>query len=163
MASLIFQKRFPDAVSSLHRPCIASTSCTSYRSNIATTKHTNIYNAITLNKREIDRVHKNEKYIATVSIKQKAVDCIKTALRSWFNATRISSRMASKTMTFVTSISTIFMEPYVNEQTDKKKMILQRSALSEQRYRRFRLRSDSRTCCQNKQNGGQRSSTLVSK
>ena len=40
-----------------------------------------IYNAITLNKREIDRVHKKELYIATVSIKQKAVDCIKTTLQ----------------------------------------------------------------------------------
>ena len=122
-----------------------------------------IYNAITLNKREIDRVHKNGLYTATVSIKQKAVDRIKTALRSWFNATRISARMTSKTMTFVTSISTIVMERYVNEQTVKKKMILQRIALSKRRYRRFRLRTDSRTCCQNKQNGGQRSSTLVSK
>ena len=117
--------------------------------------HNNVYNAITLNKREIDRVHKNELYIATVSIKQNAVDRIKTALWFWFNATRISTRMTSKTMTFVTSISTIVMERYVNEQTDKKKMILQRSALSERRYRRFRLRSDSPTCCQNKQNGGQ--------
>ena len=121
------------------------------------------YNAITLNKREIDGAHKNKLYIATVSIKQKAVDRIKTALRFWFNATRISARMTSKTMTSVKSISTIVMERYVNEQTDKKKMILQRSALSERQYRRFRLRSDSRTCCQNKQNGGQRSSTLVSK
>ena len=126
------------------------------------TTDTFIYNAIALNKREIDRVHKNELYIATVSIKQKAVDRIKTALRFWLNATRISARMTSKTMTFVTSVSSIVMERYVNEQTDKK-MILQRSALSERRYRRFRLRSDSRTCCQNKQNGGQRSSTLVSK
>ena len=92
-----------------------------------------VYNAITLNKREIDRVHKNELYIATVSIKQKAVDRIKTALRFWFYATRISARMTSKTMTFVTSISTIVMERYVNERTDKKKMILQRSALSERR------------------------------
>ena len=121
------------------------------------------YNAITLNKREIDRVHKNELYIATVSIKQKAVDRIKTALRFWFNATRISARMTSITTTFVTSISAIVMELYVNEQTDEKKIILQRSALSERRYRRFRLRSDSCTCCQNKQNGGQRSSSLVSK
>ena len=32
----LVQKRFPDDVSSLHRLCIASTSCT--RSNIATTK-----------------------------------------------------------------------------------------------------------------------------
>ena len=55
--------------------------------------YSNIYNAITLNKREIDRVHKNELYIATVSIKQRAVDRIKTALRFWFNATRISARM----------------------------------------------------------------------
>ena len=122
-----------------------------------------IYNAITLNKREIDRVHKNELYIATVSIKQKVVDRIKTALRFWFNATRISARMTPKTKTFVTSISTIVMERYVNEQTDKKTTILQRSALSERRYLRFRMRSDSRTCCQNIQNGGERSSTLVSK
>ena len=106
---------------------------------------------------------KKELYIATVSIKQKAVGRIKTALRFWFNATRISVRITSKTMTFVTSISTIVMESYVNEQTYKKKMILQRSAQSERRYRRLFLRSDSRTCCQNKQNGGQRSSTIVSK
>ena len=84
-----------------------------------------------LNKREIDGVHKNELYIATVGIKQKAVDHIKTALRFWFNAARISARMTSKTMTSVTSISTIVMECYVNEQTDKKKLILQQSALSE--------------------------------
>ena len=88
------------------------------------------YNAITLNKREIDRVYKNDLYIATVSIKQKAVDRIKTALRFWFNATRISARMTSKTTTFVTSISAIVIERYVNEQTDEKKVILQRNALS---------------------------------
>ena len=121
------------------------------------------YNAITLNKREIDMVNKNELYIATVSIKQKALDRIKAALRFWFNATRKSARMTSKTLTFVTSIFTIVRERYVNELTDRKKIILQRSALSEWRYRRFRLGSDSRTCCQNKQNGGQRSSTLLSK
>ena len=46
---------------------------------------------MTLNKREIDRLYKNELYIATVSIKQKAVDRIKTALRFWFNATRLSA------------------------------------------------------------------------
>ena len=85
-------------------------------------EHIYVYNAITLNKSEIDRVHKNELYIATVSIKQKAVDSIKTALRFWFNTTRISVRMTSKTMTFVTSISTIVMERNVNEQTDKKKI-----------------------------------------
>ena len=34
--------------------------------------------------------------MATVSIKQKAVDRIKTALRFWFKATRISARMTSK-------------------------------------------------------------------
>ena len=39
--------------------------------------------------------------------------------------------MTSKTTTFVTSISAIVMERYVNEQTDEKKMILQRNALSE--------------------------------
>ena len=47
-----------------------------------------------------------DKYkIATVSIKQKAV----TTLRFWFNATRLSARMTSKTTTFVTSISDIVM------------------------------------------------------
>ena len=121
------------------------------------------YTAITLNKREMDRVYKNELYIATVSIKQKTVDRIKTALRFWLNATRISARMTSKTTTFVTSISAIVMERYVNEQTDEKKMMLQRNALSERRYRRFRMRSDSRTCCKNKQNGGRRSTSLESK
>ena len=55
-----------------------------------------IYNAITLNKREIDRVYKIELYIATVSINQKAVDCIKTALRFRVNATRISARTTVK-------------------------------------------------------------------
>ena len=119
-----------------------------------------LYNAITQNNRENDRVHKHELYIATVSIKQKAVDRIKTALQFWFNATRISARITSKTTTFVTSIFAIVMERYVNEQTDEKKDDLQRNALSEQRYRRFRLRSDYRTCCQNKQNGGQLSSSF---
>ena len=47
--------------------------------------------------------------IATVSIKQKAVDRVKTTLRFWFNATRFSARMTSKTTTFVTSISDIVM------------------------------------------------------
>ena len=48
--------------------------CGSSRHGPANVKlvHTCFYNAITLNKREIDRVHKNELYIATVSIKQKA-------------------------------------------------------------------------------------------
>ena len=80
-----------------------------------------IYNAITQNNREIDRVHKNALYIATVSIKQKAVGRIKTALRFWLNVTRISTRMTSKTTPFVTSESDIVMERYVNEQTDEKK------------------------------------------
>ena len=66
-------------------------------------------------------------------------------------------------MSFVTSIPTIVMERYVSEQTDMKKMILHRNALSEWRYRRFHLRSDYRTYCQNKQNGGQRSSSLEGK
>ena len=59
--------------------------------------------------------------------------------------------------------SAIVMERYFNEQTDEKNMILQQNALSERRYRLFRLRSDSCTCCQNKQNDGQRSSSLESK
>ena len=95
--------------------------------------HICIYNAITQNNREIDRVHKNELYIATVSIKQKAVDRIKTALQFWLNATRINAQMTSKTTTFVTSISAIVIERFANEQTDEKKMILQRNALSELR------------------------------
>ena len=114
-----------------------------------------IYNAITPNNHQIDRVHENKLYIATVSITQKAVDRLKTAFRFWFNETQISARMTSKTTTFVTSISAIGLERYVDEQTDQKKMILYRNALSERRYRRFRLHSDYRTCCQNKQNGGQ--------
>ena len=93
----------------------------------------------------MDGVSKNELFIATVSIKQKTVDRLKTALRFWLNSTRISARMTSKTTTFVTSISAIVMERYVNEKSDEKKMILQRNALSERRYRSFRLRSDSRT------------------
>ena len=92
--------------------------------------HIIFYNAITLNKREINWVYKIELYKATVSIKQKAVDRIKTALRFWFNATRISARMTPKTTTFVTSISAIVMERHVNEQTDEKKVILQRAAIS---------------------------------
>ena len=71
--------------------------------------------------------------------------------------------MTSKTTTFVTSIYAIFMEHYVNKQTDEKKMILQQDALSELRYRGFRPRSDYGTHCQNKQDGGQRSSLLESK
>ena len=47
-----------------------------------------IYNANIQNNREIDRVHNYELYIATVSIKHKSVDRIKTALRFWLNATR---------------------------------------------------------------------------
>ena len=93
--------------------------------------YTLFYNAITQNNCEIDRVYKNALLIATVSIKQKAVDRIKTALRFWLNATRISARMMSKTTPFVTSVSDIVMERYVNEQTDEKKMILQQNALSE--------------------------------
>ena len=44
---------------------------------------------------------------------------------------------------FVTSVSAIVMERYINEQTDEKKVILQRIVLSARRYRRFRLRNDS--------------------
>ena len=47
-----------------------------------------IYNATIQNNHEIDRVHKYELYIATVSIKHKSVDRIKTALQLWLNATR---------------------------------------------------------------------------
>ena len=118
-----------------------------------------LYTAITLNNREIDRVHNYGLYIATVSIKHKAVDRIKTALRFRSNATRISARLTSKRTMFVTSISAIVMERYINDQTDKKNVILQRIALTARRYRRFCLRNDSRTCCQNKQNGGQRRSS----
>ena len=39
--------------------------------------------------------------IATVSIKQNAVDRIKTTLQFWFNAKRISARLTSKSTTFV--------------------------------------------------------------
>ena len=46
------------------------------------------YNATIQNNREIDRVHNYELCIATVSIKHKSVDRIKTALRFWLNATR---------------------------------------------------------------------------
>ena len=43
--------------------------------------------------------------------------------------------MTSKTTTFVTSISDIVMKRYVDEQTGEEKMIFQRNALSERRYR----------------------------
>ena len=99
------------------------------------------YTAITQNNREIDRVHNYGLYIATVSIKHKAVDHIKTALRFWSNATRKSARLTSKRTMFVTSISTIVMERYISEQTGEKKVILQRIALPARRYRRFRLRN----------------------
>ena len=118
-----------------------------------------IYTAITQNNREINSVYNYGLYISTVSIKHKAVDRIKAALRFQSNATRISVRLKSKRTMFVTSISAIVMERYINEQTDEKKVILQRIALTARRYRRFRLRNDSRTCCQNKQNGGQRRSS----
>ena len=38
------------------------------------------HNATTQNNREINTVHNHQLYIATVSIKHKAVECIKTAL-----------------------------------------------------------------------------------
>ena len=47
-----------------------------------------IYNATIQNNRKIDRIHNSELYIATVSIKHKSADRIKTALRFWLNATR---------------------------------------------------------------------------
>ena len=122
-------------------------------------RHNYAYTAITQNNREIDRGHNYGLYIATVSIKHKAVDRIKTALRFWSNASPISARLTSKRSMFVPSIFDIVMERYVNEQTDEKNVILQRIALSARRYRSFRLRNDSRTGCQNKQNGGQRRSS----
>ena len=51
-------------------------------------KYNIIYNATTKNNGEIDRVYNFQLYIATVSIKHKTTDHIKTALRFWFNATR---------------------------------------------------------------------------
>ena len=59
------------------------------------------HDAITKNNREIDRVHNYELYIGTVSIKKKAVESIKTALRFSLNATRRGARMASITTTFM--------------------------------------------------------------
>ena len=44
-------------------------------------QHISIYNATIQNNRDINRVHNYERYIATVSIKHKSVDRIKTALR----------------------------------------------------------------------------------
>ena len=80
------------------------------------------YNATTKNKREIDRVYNFQLYIATVSIKHKATDRIKTALRFWFNATRWSAQKNDvKTVTFMTSVSAIVMERYVNKQKDEKR------------------------------------------
>ena len=46
------------------------------------------YNATIQNNRESDRVHNYELYTATVNIKHKSVDRIKTVLRFWLNATR---------------------------------------------------------------------------
>ena len=48
---------------------------------------------------------------------------MKTALWFWLNATRIGARMTSKITTFVTSISAIVIERYVNERTYEKMMI----------------------------------------
>ena len=56
--------------------------------SVKKSKLTTIYNATIQNKREIDRLHNYGLYIATVSIKHKAVDRIKTALQFRFNATR---------------------------------------------------------------------------
>ena len=56
--------------------------------HIREAQFTILYNASIQNNREIDRVHNYELYIATVSIKHKSVDRIKTALRFWLNATR---------------------------------------------------------------------------
>ena len=52
------------------------------------THNIGFYNAKTQNKRKINRVHNYGIYMATVSIKHKAVDCIKTALWFWFNVMR---------------------------------------------------------------------------
>ena len=71
------------------------------------------YNAITQNNRKIDRVDKNELYLATVSKKQNSVDGIKTALQFWFYTTQISARMTSKASTRVTSISAVVMKRYI--------------------------------------------------
>ena len=51
-----------------------------------------IYNATTQNNPEIDTVHNDKLYIATVSIKHKAADHIKTVLLFWFNTTRLSAQ-----------------------------------------------------------------------
>ena len=99
--------------------------------------------AITKNNRKIDRVHNYELYIATVSIKKKAVESIKTALQFSLKATRRGARMASITTTFMTSIYAIVIKRYVYKHAYEKKMILKRLALSERRYRRFRQRNDS--------------------
>ena len=71
---------------SLMRDLISNTSKASL-ALFKTREIVDVYNATIQNNREIDRVHNYELYIATVSIKHKSVDRIKTALRFWFNAT----------------------------------------------------------------------------
>ena len=62
-------------------------------------------------------------YILLLIIKQKAVDRIKTVLRFWFNATRISANDVKNNDVYDVNVH----HCYVNEQseTDNKRMILQ--------------------------------------
>ena len=50
-----------------------------------------------------------------------STDLIKTALR--FRLTQLDEAFKMTSITFMTSISAIFMERYVNKQTDEKKII----------------------------------------
>ena len=62
------------------------------------------YNANTQNKREIDRVHNYRLYIATLNIKHKTCDRIKTALRFLVSHNAMKrAKMTSKTITCMTS------------------------------------------------------------
>ena len=85
--------------------------------------HTKFYNATTQNNRKIDTVHNHKLYIASVSIKHQAVDHIKTAFQFWFSASIIAAmkREIMTSITCMTSVAAIVMEPYVNKQTDEKR------------------------------------------
>ena len=77
------------------------------------------YNAASQNEREIVRVYNYRLYIATVNIKQMAVDRIETALRFWFAQRDEARKIDANTITCMTSVSTIVMECYVHRQTDR--------------------------------------------
>ena len=80
-----------------------------------------IYNATTQNNREIDMVHNQELYSATVSIKHKAVDRMKTMLPFWFTLTNKQTRKDdfTKKCIVVAAIFKVFVSGVIPVAVDK--------------------------------------------